>query len=69
MVYITQGEELAKAEGLQSAVFTVLETRFGPVSGSLASRIREVLDAATLEALVRRAVVVASANELFSDPT
>lgn len=79
VVYVTQGEELAKAEGrqegLQKAVLTVLEARFGPVSRELAAQVLKVTDCATLEALVQRAAVVGSAVELFAgqgpsdDPT
>jgi hypothetical protein len=73
VVYITQGEEMAlkkgrqeAVQGLQKALLTVLEVRFGPLPEDLAAKIRQVTDTAALDALVQRAALVTSPGELFA---
>ena len=57
---------LGKAEGTAHAVIAVLEARGLPLSAEQRARIGATTDLETLEAWIRRAVTVASVDDLFT---
>jgi len=60
-----EGEAKGRAEGEAKALLAVLQARGVPVSDEARGRILACTDAAQLDAWVRKAVAVASADELF----
>ncbi|WP_017626423.1 hypothetical protein [Nocardiopsis chromatogenes] len=62
-----QGREEGRVEMAAHAVLTVLEGRRLPVSEVVRERILACTDQDVLDALLRRAGVVASAEELLND--
>lgn len=78
MVYISHMERLirqdledearreGRQEGLQSAVLTVLRTRFGPVPDEIVTRVGAVTNLEAVSDLLTRALTVASLDQLFS---
>jgi hypothetical protein len=60
-----EGREAGRAEGEARAVLTVLEARGLEISPEIRDRISDCTDLEVLERWVRRAVTVASAEELF----
>lgn len=59
----TEGQALAKAE----SVLAILDARGLAVGAAVLERVRTTHDLATLDHWVRRAVVVACAEEVFDD--
>jgi hypothetical protein len=62
-----EGEAKGKAEGEAHAVLAVLEARRLAVSAEVRERIMACTDLGVLEAWIRRAVTVASVEDLFTE--
>lgn len=58
------GKEIGAKLRAREDVLRVLEVRFGPVPPTVAARVRQIDDDATLDALLVRAVTAASLEEL-----
>ncbi|MCP2291030.1 hypothetical protein [Nocardia amikacinitolerans] len=65
--YYADGQMKGEAEGEVRALLTVLEARGIPVSDEVRERITECTDTDLLAEWVRRAVTVATAEELFAE--
>jgi uncharacterized ferritin-like protein (DUF455 family) len=65
--HVAQGRVEGHAEAMARAVLAVLEARGLDVTPEIRGRIVECTDAATLERWHRRAVVAASASEIFDE--